>query len=131
MDAVTFVKTARAAPDEQSRKTFIRARLPDVDIDELEQELVAELERAGWHHPTLMVAIRLLQVVPLEPVLHQLMRLLREPAAYPRLHATLTAQLTALRMRNPRLEAAALRFAPPKRALVKVVSKTRPKAKRD
>jgi hypothetical protein len=131
MDAVTFVKTARAAPDEKSRKAFIRSRLAEVDIDELETELVAELERAGWHQGTLMVAVRVLQIVPLEPVLHQVLRLLREPAPYPRLHATITAQLSALRMRNPKLEAAAQRFTAPKRAVVKVVSSTRPKTRRE
>ena len=131
MDGSTFVKTASAAPDEKSRKAFIRARLPDVDIDELERALVEAIERQGWHAGTLMTAVRLLQVAPLEQVLHAVMRLLREPAAYPRLHAQVNAQLVALRMRDPRLEAAAQRFAPPKRAVVNVVTKTKPKARRD
>ncbi|MBL8916130.1 MAG: hypothetical protein JNM17_35850 [Archangium sp.] len=131
MDAATFVKTARAAPDEKSRKQFIRQRLPDVDIDELEAEMVETIERWGWHPGTLMTAVRLLQIVPIESILHAVMRLLREPATYPRLHAQITAQLVALRMRDPRLEAAAQRFTAPKRAVVKVVTKTKPKAKRE
>lgn len=129
MDAATFVKTARAAPDEKSRKQFIRSRLAEVDLDELERALVEAVDSQGWHVGTLMTVVRVLQVVPLENVLHAAMRLLREPATYPRLHAQLSAQLVALRMKDPRLEAAAQRFTAPKRAVVKVITKTKAKGR--
>ncbi|MCA9614035.1 MAG: hypothetical protein KC586_14860, partial [Myxococcales bacterium] len=80
--AAEFVRDAYAMRDEAKRKTFVRAHVHGLPRSEVESALIAALEDRGWQVGLLMVALRTLQVVPSERLLHYLMAMVSEGASY-------------------------------------------------
>jgi hypothetical protein len=114
MNAEKFVRDAWATTDQEARKLFVRANVTKVALPELEKVVVREIDRAGWNVGILMVAQRILQVVPSEPIMHRLLALEAEGAAAvpngPTLHKQLRANLDHLASRSEALAQAEKRF---------------------
>lgn len=141
MKVDAFIEQAWGLTDEAKRKSFVRAKVHGLDRAELEARMVAELDRAGWNNGLLMVALRILQVVPSEPILHQLMAMIRGgvsgvPNGAAR-RTQLKGYLAGLTAKHPALADAAKRFgkkpapksqapAPKKTAAKNTAKKTAP-----
>jgi hypothetical protein len=117
MDADEFVKLAWAHRDEAARKDFVRAHAPSLPLAELERAVTRTLEEAGWNIGILMVALRILQILPSEAILHFLMAMDSEGATFApggaRLRAQLRGHLKALTAKHPALAEAAKRYRRP------------------
>lgn len=117
MDADEFVKLAWAHRDEAARKDFVRAHAPSLPLAELERAVTRTLEEAGWNIGILMVALRILQIIPSEVILHFLMAMDSEGATFApggaRLREQLRGHLKALTAKHPALAEAAKRYRRP------------------
>jgi hypothetical protein len=117
MNASDFVKQAWALKDEAQRKDFVRAHVHSLPQGDVEAALLAELERAGWNIGLLMVALRVLQVVASEVLLHALMAMVSEGATFvpggDRLRPWLDGHLKGLLAKQPALAEAATRYRRP------------------
>lgn len=125
MDAISFIKEAWAKTDEEERKQFIRANVGKISQAELEKELLARLQKAGWNVGLLMVAQRILQVIPSEPILHGLLQLIADGASYvpngAAMRQRLQTNLDGLIAKNPALAEAQRRFTALRKSAKKAV----------
>ena len=114
MDAEKFVRDAWATTDQLARKQFVRDHVAKVALPELERVVLREIDRAGWNVGILMVAQRVLQVVPSEPIMHRLLSLVDGGVGSvpngPTLHAQLRANLEHLVSKSQALADAEARF---------------------
>lgn len=107
MNAEKFVRDAWATTDQEARKLFVRANVAKVSLPELEKVVLREMEKAGWNVGILMVAQRILQIVPSQRIMHGLLAMEAKGAAPipngPTLHKQLRANLEHLASRHPAL----------------------------
>lgn len=107
MNAEKFVRDAWATTDQEARKLFVRAHVAKVSLPELEKVVLREMDKAGWNVGILMVAQRILQIVPSQKIMHGLLAMEAKGAAPtpngPTLHKQLRANLEHLASRHPAL----------------------------
>ncbi|CAN5400645.1 hypothetical protein BH09MYX1_BH09MYX1_12930 [soil metagenome] len=119
LNAEKFVRDAWATTDQEARKLYVRAHVTKVALPDLETVVLRELDRAGWNVGMLMVAQRVLQVVPSEKIMHHLLGMVSSGAGPvpngPTLHKQLRANLDHLASRNAALADAQKRFGKPKK----------------
>ena len=100
-----------------------------VAIPELEKVVRREMDKAGWNVGILMVAQRILQIVPSQKITHGLLAMEAKGAAPtpngPTLHKQLRANLEHLASRHPALADAEKSF----RASLRGSKKAKPAAK--
>jgi hypothetical protein len=117
VESTAFVRTAWRTSNETKRKDYERAHVHGLPQAEVEAVLVAALYDCGWNTGLLMVALRVLQVVPAERVLHQLMAMLAEGVegvpGGARMHPWLRGHVDGLIAKHPALADAAKRFRCP------------------
>lgn len=134
MDAITFVKEAWNLTDEEQRKTFVRTNVGKVSQKALEKEILKQLDQWGWNSGLLMVAQRVLQVLPSEPILHRLLSLIAEGASFvpngTAMRARLKANLDGLIAKHPNLVEAQRRFNVLREKAEKAVTKNIKKVKK-
>lgn len=129
MNAEKFVRDAWATTDQEARKQFVRAHVGKVSLPELEKVVLREMDKAGWNVGILMVAQRILQIVPSQKIMHGLLAMEAKGAAPtpngPTLHKQLRANLEHLASRHPALADAEKSFRATLRgSKVKVVAKS-------
>lgn len=129
MNAEKFVRDAWATTDQEARKLFVRAHVAKVSLPELEKVVLREMDKAGWNVGILMVAQRILQIVPSQKIMHGLLAMEAKGAAPtpngPTLHKQLRANLEHLASRHPALADAEKSF----RASLRGSKKAKPAAK--
>lgn len=76
MTPKNFLKKAWQFSDEVKRKEFIRANALNIPQTSLEDEVIAELSKAGWNTGLLMVALRILQILPSAKILCTLLKMI-------------------------------------------------------
>ena len=119
-------------PDQEARKLYVRAHVAKVSLPELEKVVLREMDKAGWNVGILMVAQRVLQIVPSQKIMRGLLEMEAKGAAPtpngPTLHKQLRANLEHLASRHPALADAEKSFRASVRGSKTKVAAKSPKA---